>query len=425
MSFQVYVTLKASPDWKNINKSAIPSNNVTDGISDDVISVISVPANSGASVSFPIIPIKLGNIPIEIRAQSTTSADAVRRNLLVEPEGIEQDYSYSLLLDMKSTQEFRQELKLSLPSNIVKGSAKAMVSVIGDILGSSISGIENLLRMPYGCGEQNMINFAPSMFIRAYLETVGQLTPSIKEKSLRFMTLGYQRELSYQHRDGSYSAFGDKYGKSRPGSLWLTAFVVKSFSRALSYIYIDGESLKKSVNFILSTQQEDGSFEEPGSVSSYLQGGLKSNNLVALTAYVTVSLLEYGNQHNDVKEGIDNALRYLQANLNHTEDSYTLALAAYAMELANYPLKEIVLSKLLATSVRTDGTLYWTEETRKAKKQERPWFRPYYRPRSADIEITSYALLVYAQRRDRQNGLAIARWLAQQRNSLGGYSSTQ
>ena len=101
---------------------------------------------------------------------------------------------------------------------MVKGSAKAMVSVIGtlanfldeihpeqmtfawhlmnfylcsgDILGSSISGIENLLRMPYGCGEQNMINFAPSMFIRAYLEIVSQLTPSIKEKSLRFMTLG-------------------------------------------------------------------------------------------------------------------------------------------------------------------------------------------------------------------------------------------
>ena len=72
-----------------------------------------------------------------------------------------------------------------------------------------------------------------------------------------------------------------------------------------------------------------------------------------------------------------------------------------------------------------DGTLYWTEDIKKKDKKERPWFRPYYRPRSADIEITSYALLVYAQRRDRQNGLAVARWLAQQRNSLGGYSSTQ
>ena len=60
----------------------------------------------------------------------------------------------------------------------------------GDILGSSISGTENLLKMPYGCGEQNMVNFAPSMFIRAYLEGVGQLTKSIKEKSIRFMTLG-------------------------------------------------------------------------------------------------------------------------------------------------------------------------------------------------------------------------------------------
>lgn len=61
---------------------------------------------------------------------------------------------------------------------------------LGDIMGSSISGIENLLKMPYGCGEQNMINFAPSMFIRAYLKTVEQLTPSIDKKSIRFMTSG-------------------------------------------------------------------------------------------------------------------------------------------------------------------------------------------------------------------------------------------
>ena len=68
---------------------------------------------------------------------------------------------------------------------------------LGDIMGSSISGIENLLKMPYGCGEQNMINFAPSMFIRAYLETVGQLTPSIDKKSIRFMTSGESKTWNY------------------------------------------------------------------------------------------------------------------------------------------------------------------------------------------------------------------------------------
>lgn len=51
-------------------------------------------------------------------------------------------------------------------------------------------------------------------------------------------------------------------------------------------------------------------------------------------------------------------MKYLQATLNQTKDSYTLALTAYAMELANHPLKEIALSKLLAKSVR-EGKLFW------------------------------------------------------------------
>ncbi len=73
---------------------------------------------------------------------------------------------------------------------------------------------------------------------------------------------------------------------------------------------------------------------------------------------------------------------------------------------------------------RLDGTLHW-EEGSSGKSESSPWFRPYYRPPSADVEITSYVLLAYAHRKDLQIGLPIAQWLAQQRNSLGGYSSTQ
>ena len=65
-----------------------------------------------------------------------------------------------------------------------------MILITGDILGSSISNLDNLLRMPYGCGEQNMINFAPNIFIMKYLETVKQLTPEIKEKAERYMNAG-------------------------------------------------------------------------------------------------------------------------------------------------------------------------------------------------------------------------------------------
>lgn len=69
--------------------------------------------------------------------------------------------------------------------------------------------------------------------------------------------------------------------------------------------------------------------------------------------------------------------------------------------------------------------MYWREKRESHKPNDNPWLRPYYRPRSADIEITAYALLAYSLERDVTVALAISRWLSQQRNSLGGYSSTQ
>lgn len=42
--------------------------------------------------------------------------------------------------------------------------------VLGDIIGSSILNVGNLLRMPFGCGEQNMLNFVPNIVVLEYLK---------------------------------------------------------------------------------------------------------------------------------------------------------------------------------------------------------------------------------------------------------------
>jgi CD109 antigen len=62
----------------------------------------------------------------------------------------------------------------------------------GDILGSSINGLSSLIRMPYGCGEQNMIYFAPNIYILDYLTKQKQLTVNLKEKALSYMRQGKQ-----------------------------------------------------------------------------------------------------------------------------------------------------------------------------------------------------------------------------------------
>lgn len=42
--------------------------------------------------------------------------------------------------------------------------------LLGDILGPSILNLANLIKMPSGCGEQNMLNFVPNIMILNYLK---------------------------------------------------------------------------------------------------------------------------------------------------------------------------------------------------------------------------------------------------------------
>ena len=52
---------------------------------------------------------------------------------------------------------------------------------------------------------------------------------------------GYQKQLQFRRNDGSYSAFGKR---DTVGSVWLTAFVVKTLAAARSYAYIDYQAYR-------------------------------------------------------------------------------------------------------------------------------------------------------------------------------------
>lgn len=57
-------------------------------------------------------------------------------------------------------------------------------------MGPSINGLDSLLKMPYGCGEQNMLNFAPNIFITEYLTTTNNLDQNTFEKARNYMLKG-------------------------------------------------------------------------------------------------------------------------------------------------------------------------------------------------------------------------------------------
>jgi CD109 antigen len=148
-----------------------------------------------------------------VTAYSRIESDAIIRLLLVEPEGIEQTLSQSSLI----TGQGKRTWTLDVPELIVPKSFHGVISLSGDLMSPAVKSLGSTLRMPYGCGEQNMVNFAPAVLIKKYLTAVRKLTSKVDIKASHYMNVGYQRQLTYQRSDGSYAVWGES---SYSGSTW-------------------------------------------------------------------------------------------------------------------------------------------------------------------------------------------------------------
>jgi len=372
---------------------------------DEPQKTVEVAANDIGGVEFKISPKKLGINKVKVTARSRDVADAVIKTLIIEPEGIARELVENLALSEGNS----LVVDTSIPPFVVEDSGRAYLAVTSSYLTQTIEGLEGLLKMPFGCGEQNMIVFAPDVYITKYLRESGQLKPEIMAKAEKLMITGYQRELTYRRSDGSFSAFGQSDSE---GSLWLTAFVLKCFAQAEDLIYIDESVLDKAANWIISHQNQDGSFDPVGFVHHQeMMGGVKGKT--ALTAYVAIALLEAGE-----KAAADKAIGFLEGELDGIEDTYTMAITTYALELAKSDRADDAYQMLMELAEEDENGLHWSVGT-DILPEER------YHNQSADIEATGYATMALIEHGDAFNASRAAKWLVSQRNAYGGFGSTQ
>ena len=72
----------------------------------------------------------------------------------------------------------------------------------------------------------------------------------------------FQRQLVYQLKDGSFSAFGEDPDNS-PGSVWITAQTMSAFRRCQKFVDVDEAVIGRALGWLQSKQAADGSFKEP------------------------------------------------------------------------------------------------------------------------------------------------------------------
>jgi CD109 antigen len=388
---------------------------------DNSTKTVNIAANDIGGVQFKIKPTKLGIKDVKISARSPQAADAVIKTIIIEPEGVAREIIDNLTL----TGGITRSINTTIPDVIVADSGRAYVAVTSSFLTQTIDGLDALLKMPFGCGEQNMIVFAPDVYITKYLQGSGQLKPEIMAKAEKLMITGYQRELTYRRTDGSFSAFGNT---DQSGSLWLTAFVLKCFSQAKGLLYIDDTVLSTATKWITSHQNADGSFDAVGFVHHQeMLGGLKGKE--ALTAYTAIALMEAGE-----KDGSGKAIKYLEGKLSGMTDPYAVAITTYALELAKSPKKDEAYNKLMSLAKEDASGLHWGSGNLPVPVPEvqpkagGPAIMAPFRPdinKSADIETTAYATLALVKHGDAFNASKASKWLVSKRNASGGYGSTQ
>uniref|UniRef100_A0A8C9GTB7 Alpha-2-macroglobulin n=1 Tax=Piliocolobus tephrosceles TaxID=591936 RepID=A0A8C9GTB7_9PRIM len=394
--------------------------------------------NGRKTVSWTVTPKSLGKVNFTATAEAVHSQEVCDNKLTDIPPLVQKDTVVKPLLvevceftlcESQNT-GVPEKVSLNVPSNVVEGSPRATYSVLGDILGSVVQNLQNLLQMPYGCGEQNMVLFVPNIYVLNYLNETRQLTEKIKAKATNYLISGYQRQLNYKHRDGSYSTFGDNDGSSQ-GNTWLTAFVLKSFAQAQSYIFVENSHIRDALTWLSRRQKADGCFEGSGSLlNNAIKGGV--NDELTLSAYITIALLEMPLPATHAV--VRSALSCLETAWSSTSEDqgslvYTKALLAYAFALAGNKVKRReLLESLNREAVKEEDSIHWQ---RPGKLQEAKTLYSQPRAPSAEVEMTSYVLLTYltVQPAPSSEDLSVAsrivKWITKQQNPQGGFSSTQ
>ncbi|HEX7315047.1 MAG TPA: MG2 domain-containing protein [Pyrinomonadaceae bacterium] len=334
----------------------------------------------------------------------TPSGDAVARNLTVVPNGEERLVVHNERLEGSATKE------VSIPEEAIPDASKIFVKFYPGALSQMVEGLDSILRMPGGCFEQTSSSTYPNVLVLDYLKTSKKLTPEIQAKAEGYISLGYQKLVTFEVKGGGFSWFGND-----PANKILTAYGLMEFSDMSRVHEVDPRVIERTQTWLASQQQPDGSFKpdtyfiNEGATTRY------NTDLVRITAYIGWALASTGYKG----EAVEKAKQYVRSHTTGKEDAYTLAVIAnFAADSGTDKGWTESAVGTLASKARDDGKLaFWKQEG------ETPTSA---REDSADLETT--ALAVQALLKAGQGGGLAKKgldYLTSKKDALGNWQTTQ
>lgn len=86
------------------------------------------------------------------------------------------------MVDFRYSSLFNASIPIKVPASAVSDSTQITISVSRDILERANQNLENLINLPFGCGEQNMIILVPAIVVVDYMTVTNQITEQRQSK---------------------------------------------------------------------------------------------------------------------------------------------------------------------------------------------------------------------------------------------------
>uniref|UniRef100_A0A8C7QJY1 Complement C5 n=1 Tax=Oncorhynchus mykiss TaxID=8022 RepID=A0A8C7QJY1_ONCMY len=380
-------------------------------------------------VTFTLMALEVGShtLTFTLHTDKSRFNDQIVKTIRVVPEGIRTEDLSGGKLDPQGLYGMGSMLFHISP---VSSSPHLLGEILGEVLAilNNPDGLRQLVNLPSGSAEGEIMRVLPIYFVYHYLETTGRWdimgleehnSPLELKRKIRE---GITSILSFKRpREFSYSMWKDK-----EASTWLTALVVKTLGQVDKYVKVDSDMLSNSIFWLINkAQNEDGSFRE-FSFCPRVQGASVDSvdQSVFFTSFVMIGIKTAMSVENCGFLALKRAAGYISDHAPRVKSLYAKAVAAYALTLDDRDsMQSVILYDGLEKQAREKGNpveyRYWHEIDARLNPLKPD------KASAQTVETTSYVLLTGLIKAKHNYALPIINWLTQDQRYGGGFHSTQ
>ncbi|MEJ5261103.1 MAG: MG2 domain-containing protein [Ignavibacterium sp.] len=350
---------------------------------------VEIPANSELRIDWKCkVNYPTGEAVLKVQALTNEESDALEIKVPILPNGVK---VVNPLVANYYENKLDEILELNIPSNIDLRTLKFSFSVSPSLAGTLLKALDDLAGYPYGCVEQTMSRFLPTVIVA---NTFKEISVPLKSKTIeelpKYVEAGLKRLYSFQHSDGGWGWWTND--NTNP---FMTAYVIYGLTLAQQAGYEIDKNIFESGLRNLRTQIEKANPEIDETTLAYmlysLSYALKNYDYQKTLYYQTIDIL-----------------------LKRDLSSYPLALLSLALNNFGEKEKSLkVAEKLLGMVKEESGFAYWGGES---------W---HYRWQNDNVQGTAFAVkAIINVKGDNEIISKAIRWLLKKRQGFS-WRSTQ